>query len=73
MPRIKTNSYPLFWCISQDARVKLCVWQWENYKLKLDIPPLPEHPRPKIPVDIDDDIQIEKFMAQPPSRRLSGD
>ncbi len=63
------NKYPLFWIISQEARVKLCQFQFDCYQTKLAIanskaPWEEKPPVPKIPVQVDEnDI---KMMELPP-------
>lgn len=61
---------PLFWLISQQARVKLMQYQWNKYGTRLDIPPRREPPPPVIPVRPDmTPEELGKFISQPPAHQ----
>ena len=66
---MKSKGIPLFWCLSARSQALLMQYNWDNFGIRLEIPPLPEEPEPIIPTPVDMTLaEIGEFMSQAPSR-----
>ena len=63
--------WPLFWCISQEARVALMKYQWEHFGLRLNIPPEPFTPV-SFSTQLESLEEIDRMMRQKPHRPRRG-
>ena len=58
-------SWPLWYCISQETRLALWVYQYEQYGMPLDVL---AHPQASRYADIEPRQVIERLMKMPPTR-----
>jgi hypothetical protein len=59
MAKEQRNLYPLWWLISDEAKILLWKYQEETYGMNIDLPP---NSIPEVAID------YGKEMAKPPSR-----
>ena len=57
--------WPLFWCLEPKSQAMLIQYQWDNYDLKLSIPPMPDS---KFDTKLESPEEVDKLMRQSPSR-----
>lgn len=65
----KEIQYPLYWCLSDEAKQILIEWQWEHHDLKLQKPP--PLPSPYVP-HIEDTEELEHLMKMKPKGKVRG-